>query len=77
LNLIKGVYANAGDENTRPHQAYPLNPGRDWVWSLLNRFGRYLPFVEAVYGNAVSNPVQAGEEYEVIVTTSGLLARKK
>jgi hypothetical protein len=77
LNLIKGVYADAEGENSRAHQAYPLNPGQDWVWSLLTRFGKYLPFVEAVYGNAVSNPVQTGETYDVLVTTSGLIAKKK
>jgi hypothetical protein len=77
LNLIKGVYADAEGENTRAHQAYPLNPGQDWVWSVLTRFGKYLPFVEAVYGNAVSNPVQIGETYDVFVTTSGLIAKKK
>jgi hypothetical protein len=77
LNLIKGVYANAEDENTRPHLAYALNPGQDWVWSLLTRFGKYLPFVQAVYGNAVSNPIQAGEAYQIFVTTSGLTAEKK
>ncbi|NTV53313.1 MAG: hypothetical protein HGA76_09930 [Candidatus Firestonebacteria bacterium] len=77
LNLIKGVYAEAADENTRAHHAYALNPGQDWVWTLLTRFGKYLPFVEAVYGNAVSNPVQTGEVYELFVTNSGLSAKKK
>jgi hypothetical protein len=77
LNLIKGVYLDASGENQGPHQAYALSPGQDWVWSFLTRYGKYLPFVEAVYGNAVSNSISPGERYEIYVTTSGLSAQKK
>lgn len=77
LNLIKGIYQNAEDESTRPHQAYALSVGQDWVWTLLSRYGKYLPFVEAVYGNAVSDSVEPGGVYEIFVTTSGLSAKKR
>jgi hypothetical protein len=77
LNMIKGIYQNPGDETKRAHQAYALSPGQDWFWTLLTRYQKYLPFVQAVYGNAVSNPIQPGEVYEIYVTTSGLSAQKR
>ncbi len=77
LHMVKGIYQTPEDETNRPHQAYGLNPGQDWLWDLLTKYQKSLPFVQAVYGNAVSNPIQPGEVYEIFVTTSGLSAKKK
>ncbi len=77
LDRIQGAYQQIEDENQRPHQAVSLSPGRDWVWSLLTRYGQHLPFIEAVYGNSVSNPAQPGDRYEIRVTTSGLSAQRR
>lgn len=77
LDRIQGAYQQIEDENQRPHLALPLSPGRDWVWWLLTRYGQYLPFVEAVYGNSVSNPAQTGDRFEILVTTSGLSAKRR
>jgi hypothetical protein len=77
LTQIKGSYQEVSDENQRPHQAFALTPGRDWMWWLLSRYGHYLPFIEAVYGNSVSNPALPGDRFEVLVTTSGLSTKRK
>ncbi len=77
LNQIKGIYQLAEDENSRLHQAYALNPGRDWLWDWLNRYGQGLPFVEAVYGNAVSQIARPGATFDILVTTSGLSAIRR
>lgn len=76
LHQIKGVYQEAADENGKPHQAFALAPRQDWIWWLLGRYGDKLPWVEAVYGNAVSLPARPGERVEVLVALSGLSVRK-
>jgi len=77
LNLIKGSYLKAEDESKRLHRAYALTPGEDWLWWALSRFGEWLPFVEAVYGNAVSRIARPGDKFDIFVTTSGLSARRR
>jgi len=76
LNMIKGIYQDADAESRSPHMAYALSAHPDWVWGLLVRYGERFPLVQAVYGNAVSNPIQPGEVYDVFVTTSGLSCRR-
>lgn len=76
LNILKGAYQQAEDENRLPHQAYALTPGSDWVWRLLDRYGRYLPFIEAVYGNAILSSASPGDRFNIFVTTSGLSAQR-
>jgi hypothetical protein len=77
LNMIKGIYQQPQDENSQPHQAYALSQFPDWIWRFLSRYGERLPFIQAVYGNAVSNAVQTGETFDIFVTTSGLSTRRK
>ncbi|MCK5217913.1 hypothetical protein KAR10_00215 [bacterium] len=76
LNQIKGIYQSAAEESRRPHRAYALTPGKDWIWWFLSRYGESFPLVEAVYGNAVSKPARSGQQFEIFVTTSGLSARR-
>lgn len=74
---IKGAYQDAQAESERPHRAYALQGGQDWLFSLVVFMGEKVPGVEAIYGNAVSRPARAGERYDVFVTTSGLSVRRR
>jgi hypothetical protein len=75
LNQLKGIYETPQDERDRRHMAYALQGGRDWLWWTLTQTNLHLPLVEAVYGNAVSRPARGGGQYDIYVTTSGLIAK--
>jgi hypothetical protein len=76
LERISGRYRESGEENNKPRSVYPLaeHAGIEF-WSLVNRFDRWLPWVDAVYGNAVYVPMADDAEFIISITTSGLIAR--
>jgi hypothetical protein len=74
---VQGSYLDPEAESERPHRAYALQGGKDWLFSLVELLGEKVPGVEAIYGNAVSRPARAGERYDVFVTTSGLSVRRR
>jgi hypothetical protein len=76
LNQIKGIYQDVADENQRPHQAFAISTGQDWLWWGMDHFNLKIPGVEAVYGNAVSSAAQTGDRFDLLVSTSGLSLKK-
>lgn len=76
LERISGRYRELRQENDKPRSVYPLaeQAGIEF-WSLVNRFDRWLPWVDAVYGNAVYVPMADDAEFIISITTSGLVAR--
>ena len=61
--------------STQPRSAYDLNGGTDFLWRWLYRYGRWIPFVEAVYGNAAYTMAQPGAQWGIYVTLSGYLVK--
>jgi hypothetical protein len=78
LERIGGRYRETGQDNNKPRSVYPLaeQAGIEF-WSLVNRFDRWLPWVDAVYGNAVYVPMADDAEFSISMTTSGLVARPR
>ena len=75
LTRISSRYLKAQAELEQPRSAYDLNGGTDSLWMWLYRYGRWLPFVEAVYGNSAYVMAQPGSRWGVYVTLSGYLLK--
>lgn len=76
LERISGRYRETVQDNNKPRSVYPLaeRVGIEF-WTLVNRFDSWLPWVDAVYGNAVYIPMADDAEFVISITTSGLVAR--
>ena len=76
LERLSGRYERIDQERYDVRSVYALahNPGMD-LWSLARRYSAWLPWVDAVYGNATYLPMANGAHFEVSVTASGLVAR--
>ena len=76
LERIGGRYADIDRERTAIRTVFALNPPqRVDIWTLLQRYHRYLPWVDTLYGSAAFMPMADGARYEVKVSQSGLVAR--
>ncbi|MHB8405032.1 MAG: cation/multidrug efflux pump [Gammaproteobacteria bacterium] len=76
LERLSGRYRAVAEERSAIHSAISLEPDT-WPdsWSLIQRYGRWLPWVDASYGSATYLPMADGAEYQVTLSTTGLLAR--
>ncbi|MGA9853054.1 MAG: cation/multidrug efflux pump [Gammaproteobacteria bacterium] len=76
LDRLGGRYRSVEQERSDIHSAVSLTPD-SWLdsWSLAHRYGRWLPWVDASYGSATYLPMADGAEYQVSLSTTGLLAR--
>jgi hypothetical protein len=76
LERISGRYRDIEQERRDERTVYALsqNPGLD-LWELSNRYRRWLPFVDAMYGSATYLPMAETARYEVKMTQTGLIAR--
>jgi hypothetical protein len=76
LDRLSGRYRNVADEKGKERTVYALgeNAGLE-IWTLINRYQQWVPWVDAIYGNAVYLPMSQGAVYTVSMTTSGLVAR--
>ena len=75
ITRLSSRYITAEAELHQPRSAYDLNGGTARVWLFLYRWGRWLPLVEAVYGNAAYTLAQSGSRWGVYVTLSGYLVK--
>jgi hypothetical protein len=76
LERISGRYSHAEDERTEPRSVYDLHaPGRVDPWELIYRYRSWVPWMDALYGNATYVPMTDGALYEIKVSQSGLVAR--
>lgn len=78
LDRISGRYRDVAAEKTAERSVYALaeNPGIE-IWSIINRFNDFIPWIDAVYGNAVYLPMEQGAVYAITMTDSGLIARPR
>ncbi len=76
LERISGRYSRIEDERSQPRTVYPLYPpDRVDLWELIRRYHAWLPWFDALYGNAVYLPMADGALYEIKVSQTGLVAR--
>lgn len=76
LERLSGRYRDVTQERNAIHSAISLAPD-SWLdsWSLMQRYAHWLPWVDASYGSATYLPMVDGGEYQVTLSTTGLLAR--
>ena len=73
LTRLSGRYYQAADEQNGPRSVYNLNGGTSPAWFFLYKVQEFIPFVQAVYGNAAYTVAQPGAGWEVSVGYSGYL----
>jgi hypothetical protein len=76
LDRLSGRYRSIAQEQTGPHTVYSLEDetGLD-IWVLARRYGRWIPWVDAIYGSGIYMPMADEARYSVSVSATGLLAR--
>ncbi len=77
LDRLSGRYRDIAQERTQQRSVYSLvekGMGLD-IWPLMQRYSRWVPWVDAVYGNAAYMPMADGARFVVSVGASGLVAR--
>lgn len=76
LERVSGRYRSAGQATRRRHSAFDLSRDRGIdVWQVAMEHRDWVPWVDAVYGNATYQPMADGAEYTVWVNQSGLIGR--
>lgn len=76
LDRVAGRYNSVTDERSRPHTVYTLGPERAVdMFDLARRYKVLAPLVDAEYGSAAFIAAKRPAEYEVRVSTTGLLMR--
>jgi hypothetical protein len=76
LERLSGRYRDVVQERDAVHSAVSLGPN-SWLdsWTLMQRYARWLPWVDASYGSATYLPMVDGGEYQVTLSPTGLIAR--
>jgi len=75
LTRLSSRYLKIEEEKAGPRSVYELNGGTDLLWQNLYRVGHWVPFVEAVYGNAAYTFATPGSQWGIYVTHSGYLIK--
>jgi hypothetical protein len=77
LDRVAGRYMDVGEEQTRKRTVFDLSKGKRMdMYDLRSRFPLFKPLVDAEYGSATFVSVKDKAEFEVRVSTTGLLIRK-
>jgi hypothetical protein len=76
LERIAGRYKDVEQERNGRRSVYPLqNRAPLDYWRLAHDHPRWMPWVDAVYGNATYMPMGDGARFVVTATQSGLVSR--
>jgi hypothetical protein len=76
LDRVAGRYARLDDERARPRTVFSLRRAKPFdLFDVVRRFARLSALVDAEYGSATFIGARGVAAYEILVSTSGLLAR--
>jgi hypothetical protein len=76
LERISGRYTRIEDERNEPRTVYDLHAaGSIDPWELIHSYRSWVPWMDALYGNAAFLPMADGALFEIKVSQSGLVAR--
>ncbi|MDX1514455.1 MAG: hypothetical protein R3174_12015 [Gammaproteobacteria bacterium] len=76
LERLSGRFADLATERIGPRTVYSLaSPAGLDLWAIANRYKKWIPMVDAIYGSAAYLPMANGARFEISVTQSGLVAR--
>ena len=76
LDRLSGRYRDITQERTAPRTVYSL--GEDLsldIWAIVQKYGRWLPWIDAIYGSATYMPLVDRGGYSVTISATGLLTR--
>jgi len=76
LTRISGRYADINDEVSKERSAYEIDKSNRWLWRILYKNGKKIPFVDAVYGSSTFTYPDETVKFGVYVTTSGLMVEE-
>lgn len=77
LDRISGRYRSIDDERDQPRTLYPLSePGPVDLFALRRSYPWLAPLVDAEYGSGTFAPSEDRAQFEVRLSTTGLLIRK-
>ena len=76
LERISGRYSDIDEERLNPRSVYSLGP-KDNIdyWKIINDYKKWLPWIDAYYGNATYLPMTNNAAYKLSLTQTGLIAR--
>jgi hypothetical protein len=78
LDRISGRYADISEERDAARTIFPLAPEREIdLFSLRQRYAFLSPLLDAEYGSGTFTLANEAAEFEVRVSTSGLLVRRR
>lgn len=74
---VSGQFSKLEQQRSHLPTVYALTPEIDQFWETLYRADPYLPFIEAVYGSSAYAYADPGVTYDVYVTASGYMIRRR
>lgn len=76
LDRLSGRYRNITQANSTPASHYALKnqQGVD-IWQLAHQHKNWIPWVDALYGNAIYMPMIHGAQYQISMGQNGLITR--
>ena len=76
LDRLSGRYRDITQERTAERTVYSLGEDRGLdLWAIVQRYGRWLPWIDAAYGSATYMPMVDRGIYNVTMSATGLLTR--
>ena len=76
LDRLSGRYRDIAQERTAERTVYSLGEDRGLdLWAIVQKYGRWLPWIDAVYGSATYMPLVDRGSYSVTISATGLLTR--
>ena len=76
LDRLSGRYRDIAQERTAERTVYSLGEDRGLdLWAIVQKYGRWLPWIDAIYGSATYMPMVDRGRYNVMISATGLLTR--
>ncbi len=76
FDRISGRYADIDSERSQARTVYSLKTEQTLdVWPVIRNYQDYIPWIDALYGNASYLPMRDRAQYEISISQTGLIAR--
>jgi hypothetical protein len=76
LERLQGRYRDIAQEQNAPRSVYALNNDSSLdLWSIIQQYRKWLPWLDAFYGSATYLPMTDDSSFQIKITQSGLIAR--
>jgi hypothetical protein len=75
LERLSSRYLDIKKEKTLPRLVYDIADKPDMFWLFIYKYQKYLPFIDAVYGNSAFIQYVPDAKYYVYMTSTGLMIK--